>query len=281
MLQLGGFQIFSLVEGRFYLDGGAMFGIVPRIMWEKLIPPNDKNLIPLDCNLLLIKNKGKNVLIDSGLGDVLTDRERKIYAAYNPSNLEVGLLGLEVKPEEIDLVILSHLHADHACGTIKTENGQGVPRFKRAKVILQKSEWEDAINPDERTAAGYLMNHLLTLEKHKVLELVDGEVEVVPGIKVVKTGGHTEGHQGVEISANGEKLIYYADIVPTSHHLKPHYVAGLDLYPRQTMKIKKKIIPEAIEQGWYVAFDHDLKIKIARLKKNSEGTIYAEPVVTS
>lgn len=281
MLQLGGFQIFSLVEGRFHLDGGAMFGIVPKIMWEKLIPPNDKNLIALDCNLLLIKTKGKNVLVDSGLGDVLTDRERKIYAAYNPSNLEVGLLGLGVRPEEVDLVILSHLHADHACGTIKTENGQEVPRFKKAKVILQKSEWEDAINPDERTAAGYLMNHLSILNENKVLELVEGEAEILPGIKVVKTGGHTEGHQGVEISANGQKLIYYADLVPTSHHLKPHYVASLDLYPRQTMKVKKKIIPEAIEQGWYIAFDHDLKIKIAKLKKDSEGTIYAEPVVTS
>ncbi len=281
MLRLGDFQIFPFVEGRFHLDGGAMFGIVPRIMWEKLIPPNDKNLVPLDCNLLLIKTKGKNVLIDSGLGDVLTDRERKIYAAYNPSNLEVGLLGLGVKPEEVDLIILSHLHADHACGTIKTENGQEALRFKKARVILQKSELEDAINPDERTAAGYLMNHLSALEKHKVLELVEGEVEVIPGIKVVKTGGHTEGHQGVEIFANGEKLIYYADIVPTSHHLKPHYVAGLDLYPRQTMQVKKRIIPEAIEQGWFVAFDHDLKIKIAKLRKNSEGTIYAEPVVTS
>ena len=258
-----------------------MFGIVPKIMWEKLIPPNDKNLVPLDTNLLLLKAPGKIILIDSGLGDVFTDRERKIYGAYNSSSLEVGLLGLDVKPEEIDIVILSHLHADHACGTIKTENGKEVQRFKNAKVILQKSEWEDAVNPDERTAAGYLMNHLSILDEYKVLELVEGEAEILPGIKVVKTGGHTEGHQGVEISANGQKLIYYGDIVPTSHHLKPHYVASLDLYPRQTMQVKKKIIPEAIEQGWYIAFDHDLKIKIAKLKKDSEGMIYAEPVVTS
>ncbi len=281
MLKIGDFQIFSLVEGRFHLDGGAMFGIVPKIFWEKLIPPNDKNLIPLDTNLLLVKAQGKNVLIDSGLGDVFTDRERKVYAAYNPSNLEVGLLALGVKPEEIDIVILSHLHADHACGTIKAENGRGVPRFKKAKIVLQKAEWEDALNLDERTTAGYLMNHLSVLDNYKVLELVDGEAEILPGLKVVKTGGHTEGHQGIEISANGEKLIYYGDIVPTSHHLKPHYVAGLDLYPRQTMKVKKQIIPEAIEQGWYVAFDHDLNVKIAKLKKDSEGTIYAEPIVTS
>ena len=280
MLKLGDFQIFSLVEGRFHLDGGAMFGIVPKIMWEKLIPPNDKNLVPLDTNLLLVKTKGKNILIDSGLGDVFTERERKIYAAYNPSNLDVGLLSLGVKPEEIDMVILSHLHADHACGTVKTENGKELPRFKRAKVVVQKSEWEDALNPDERTAAGYLMNHLSILDEYKVLELVEGEAEILPGIKVVKTGGHTEGHQGVEISGNGEKLIYYGDIVPTSHHLKPHYGASLDLYPRQTMQVKKKIIPEAIGREWYIAFDHDLKIKIAKLKKDKEGAIYAEPVVT-
>lgn len=133
MLKVGDFQVFSLVEGRFYLDGGAMFGIVPKIMWEKFLPANDKNLVPLDCNLLLIKAKGKNILIDSGLGDALTQKERKIYSAYNPSNIEVGLLGFGVKPEEIDLVILSHLHGDHACGTIKSENGKEMPRFKRAK----------------------------------------------------------------------------------------------------------------------------------------------------
>src|SRR4030065_1107553 len=196
MLKSGDFQIFSLVEGRFHLDGGAMFGIVPKIMWEKFLPPNDKNLIPLDCNLLLIKTKGKNILIDSGMGDVFNDKERKIYAAYNPSNLEVGLLGYGVKPEEIDLVILSHLHADHACGTIKTENGREVPRFKRAKVVVQKSEWEDAANPDERTAAGYLMNHLSILDEYKVLELVEGETEILPGIKVVKTGGGNGGGPG-------------------------------------------------------------------------------------
>lgn len=258
-----------------------MFGIVPKMFWEKLIPPNDKNLVPLDTNLLLTKTAGKNALIDSGLGDVFTDRERKIYAAYNRSNLEVALLGFGVRPEDIDFVILSHLHADHACGTIKTENEKEAPRFKKARIILQKAEWEDALNLDERTAAGYLMNHLSVLDDYKVLELVEGEAEILPGLKVIKTGGHTEGHQGVEISSQGEKLIYYGDIVPTSHHLKPHYVAGLDLYPRQTMKVKKKIIPETIEQGWYIAFDHDLKIKIAKLKKDKEGAIYAEPVVTS
>jgi len=278
MLRIGDFQIFSFVEGRFHLDGGAMFGIVPKIMWEKYLSPNDKNLVPLDCNLLLIKTKGKNILVDSGMGDVFNDRERKIYAAYNPSNLEVGLLGYGVKPEEIDLVILSHLHADHSCGTIKKENEREIPRFKNAKLVVQKTEWEDAIHPDERTAAGYLTNHLSVLGEHKVLELVDGEAEILPGLRVVKTAGHTEGHQGIEISGNGLKLVYYGDIVPTSYHLRPHYVASLDLYPRQTMKVKKQLIPQVVENGWYIAFDHDLRIKIAKLKKDAEGRIVAEPV---
>ena len=281
MLRLGDFQVFSFVEGRFHLDGGAMFGIVPKIMWEKLLPADDKNLVPLDCNLLLVKASGKNILIDAGLGDVLTDRERKIYSAYNPSSLEVGLLAFDVKPEQVDLVILSHLHADHACGTLKSENGKERPRFRKAKVVVQKSEWEEAAHPDERTVAGYLFNHLSVLEEHRVLELVEGEAEILPGIKVIETGGHTQGHQAVEIESNGQRLIYYADIVPTSHHLKPHYVAGLDLYPRETMKVKKKVIPEAIERGDYIAFDHDLQIKIGKLIRDEEGRIIAEPVITS
>ncbi|MCI0530701.1 MAG: MBL fold metallo-hydrolase [candidate division Zixibacteria bacterium] len=281
MLKIGDYQVFSLVESRFYLDGGAMFGIVPKIMWEKYLPSNDRNLVPLDCNLLLVKGKGKNVLIDSGLGDVLTDKERIIYSAYNPSNLEVGLLGLGVKPEEIDFVIVTHLHGDHVCGAIKKENGKEILRFKNAKIVTQQAEWKEAQHPDERSRAGYLFDHLSVLGQNKVLELVEGDAEILPGIRVTKTSGHSEGHQAIEIGSNGQKLVFYGDVIPTSYHLKPHYVPSLDLYPRESMKVKKKIIPEIIEQGWYIAFDHDIKIKIAKLKRNSDGIIVAEPVVTS
>lgn len=137
------------------------------------------------------------------------------------------------------------------------------------------------MHPDERTKAGYLTNHLSVLEEYRVLELIEGEAEVLPGIKVLKTGGHTEGHQALEIESEGRKLVYYADIVPTSHHLKPHYVASLDLYPRETIKVKKSLLPQIVEQGWYIAFDHDLKIKIAKLRKDQEGTITADPIAFS
>lgn len=276
-MRVGEYEVFSIVENRFYLDGGAMFGIIPKVIWQKLIPADENNLIPLDTNILLVKHKNKNILIDGGIGDNLTEKERKIYGLYTPSNLEAGLLNYGVRPEEVNFVIFSHLHADHSCGTIKAVKGRELPRFPKAVHLVQKTEWEDASHPDERTGAAYLINHLEILEKHKLLKLVQGDEEIFPGLKVKRTGGHTSGHQAIILESEGQKLVFYADIIPTSAHLRIPYVASIDLFPLETMRLKRVLLPELYEEQAYVAFDHDLKIKIAKIKKQN-GNFVAVPV---
>jgi glyoxylase-like metal-dependent hydrolase (beta-lactamase superfamily II) len=271
MLRFGDFEIYSFVENSFSIDGGAMFGVVPKVIWEKLVTCDEFNRVVLDLNLLLVKSKFGNILIDCGIGDTLSERQKKIYGVAGDSSLQKNLLSFGLKPEEIDFVILSHLHLDHAGGLVKfNEKKEKVPTFPRAKHIVQKKEFEDAIHPDERTSATYLPENFLILEKHNLLELVDGEKEVVPGIKVIPTGGHSRGHQAILLESQKEKILCPGDIIPTQFHLKVPYVASVDIFPLDTMRVKKEFINQCIDQGWFLAFDHDLFIKVAKLERNED-----------
>jgi len=274
-MKFGRFEISPLVENSFKIDGGAMFGVVPKIIWEKLIPPDEKNRVKLDINLLLIKADGENILVDAGMGDALSERQRKMYGIEKSSNLEKELSRHHLTPEDIHLVILTHLHADHAGGVIKLEEkGKKVPRFSNARHVVQISEWEDAMHPDERTSAAYFTSNLNILKEEKLLELVDGEDEVAEGIKLINTGGHTPGHQAILIEDRGNKILYPGDIIPSVHHLKIPYVAAVDLYPRETMAQKRRFLDMCVNHGWILAFDHDLKVKLGRLEeKEGEVTV--------
>jgi len=214
-MKLGESEIFSFVENRFKIDGGAMFGIVPRVIWEKLVHCDSKNRVDLDLNLLLVKTKEKNILIDTGIGDCLTDRMKKVYGIESGSNLNKCLAMLGLKPEDIDLVILTHLHLDRAGGVVRfNEKGEKVPSFPNAKHIIQSQEWEDALSPDERTMATYFPENFLILKDFQLVELVDGEKEMEPGVKVIPTGGHTAGHQAVLIESRNERVLCPGDIIP-------------------------------------------------------------------
>jgi glyoxylase-like metal-dependent hydrolase (beta-lactamase superfamily II) len=271
MLKLGDFEIYSFVENSFLIDGGAMFGVVPKVIWEKLVSPDEFNRVVLDLNLILVKSKLGNVLIDCGIGDTLSERQRKIYGLSENSSLQKNLLSFGLRPEDIDFVILSHLHLDHAGGLVKfDEKKEKVPTFPKAKHIVQEKEFEDAIHPDERTSATYLPENFLLLERYNLLELVDGEKEVVPGIKVIPTGGHSRGHQAILLESQKERLLCPGDIIPTQFHLKVPYVASVDIFPLDTMRVKKEFINQCIDQGWFLAFDHDLFIKVAKLEKNED-----------
>jgi glyoxylase-like metal-dependent hydrolase (beta-lactamase superfamily II) len=268
-VKFGNFEIFSIVENTFKIDGGAMFGVVPKIIWEKLVPADEFNRVKLDLNLLLVKTKGENVLIDAGMGDALSEKHKKIYGIEKPSELERKLSELNLTPEDIDLVILTHLHADHAGGVVKLdESGKKTPRFPNARHIIQIKEWNDAMSPDERTSATYLTENFKLLKEHDLLELVDGEDEVTEGIKVIPTGGHTPGHQVVFIEDGNNKILWPGDIIPTASHLKIPYVASVDLFPLETMELKRKFLNMCINDGWFLAFDHDVNIKIGKLEKS-------------
>ena len=268
-MKFGNFEIFSILENSFKIDGGAMFGVVPKTIWEKLAPPDEKNRVKLDLNLLLLRSEGENILIDAGMGNALSEKHKKIYGIEKPSNLEGKLSELDLTPEDIDLVILTHLHADHAGGVVKLDNsGRKIPRFPNARHIVQIKEWNDAMSPDERTSATYFPENLKLLRDFNLLELVDGEDEVAKGIKVVPTGGHTHGHQAVLIEDREGKILCAGDIIPSTSHLKIPYVASVDLFPLETMAQKKFFLDMCINDGWLLAFDHDVSIKLGKLEKS-------------
>jgi len=266
-MKFGSFEILPLVEQTFQLDGGTMFGVVPKKIWSKLVSVDDNNLVPMQTNLFVIKANDKNILCDTGFGDCLTDQEKKIYAVIKETNIEKGLNKIGLSADDIDFVFLSHLHTDHAAGAVKSDGDSMVPRFKNAKYIVQKQEWDDAMNPNERTAAVYIPERLSVLEKSGQLMLVDGDDEILPGVRVVKTGGHTAGHQALEVTSGNQTVVYYADIVPSSYHVKVPYVASVDLFPLDTMAVKRELVNRLLDSGGAIAFDHDTEIKIGRLSK--------------
>ncbi|MFQ5453470.1 MAG: MBL fold metallo-hydrolase [Candidatus Zixiibacteriota bacterium] len=272
-MKFGEFEIKTFVEQSFKLDGGSMFGIIPRTMWQKLMPPDDNNLIDMNTNLFVLKAHGENYIFDIGLGDTLSEREKKIYGTKGNSNLESGLSSVGLSPDDIDYVILTHLHTDHAGGAVKLVDDNYVPRFPNAKYIASKQEWEQAINPNERTMAVYVPQRYFPLKESGQLELIDADTELFPGIKAAFTGGHTEGHFALEMESGGQKVYYYADIFCTSHHMGVPYVPATDLDPVQSMIIKRKKLPEIISDNIIMAFDHDINIPLGKVKQDGKKLI--------
>ena len=269
-MKFGDFEIYSFVEHKFRLDGGSMFGVIPKIIWQKLIPADENNMIPMHTNLFVLKAHGKNFIFDCGLGDNLSDFEKKIYNVESESMLSESLKGLGLAEDDIDIVILSHLHTDHAGGAVKKVNNKLVPRFSNAKYIIDNEEWQDATHPDERTEAVYVVERYDALEKSGQIEFIDSDVELYPGILIDHTGGHTGGHYAVRMESDGEKIWYYADIFSTAAHMAVAYVPGTDLYPLRTMEVKRKFLPQIIEEKIIMAFDHDINMPFATVAQDGK-----------
>ncbi len=257
-LVFGNCQLFFLNDGAFSLDCGALFGIVPKIIWEKLVNADELNRCEITINPLLVKTPEHHVLIDPGLGDKYSEKLRYIYNIKRDKTLADSLKEINLKPEDIDIVIATHGHFDHiGAGTKANENDEIVPNFPNAKYYFQKGEWEDANNPDERTKATYFKENFLPLQEHGLVELIDGDVQILPQIRVEKTGGHTRHHQMVIIESDGKTAVYPGDILPSSHHLPIPYVMALDLYPVEVMEAKRKLYQRAIDGNWLIIIDHD------------------------
>lgn len=272
-MRFGDFEINTFVEQRFKLDGGSMFGVIPRSLWGKMIPPDENNLIDMHTNLFVLKAHGKSFIFDTGLGDTLSDREKKVYTAQGVSDMENGLKGLGLTPDDIDYVVLTHLHTDHSGGSVKIDEGRFVPRFGRASYVASKDEWKSAMNPNERTSAVYVPDRYRALEDSGRLELIDGNTELMPGVRAVFTGGHTKGHFALEMESGGKKVYYYADIFCTSHHMPVAYVPAVDLYPDETMAIKRDKLPEIIGDGVVMAFDHDINMPFGRVRQDGRRLV--------
>ena len=264
-IKLGQFELSIISDGRFWLDGGTMFGVVPKVMWNKLISTDELNRVELSLNCLLIETPEGNVLIDTGINDKLKDRFKEIYKMDRDITFVESLNRMGFKPENIDFVINTHLHFDHCGGNTIKKDGKLIPTFPNAKYIVQKQEWSDATDSNERTKASYLKENFMPVKESGQLMLVHGNYEVLPGIKVIMTNGHTKGHQSVLIESEGEKAIYFGDLIPTASHIKIPYIAAYDLFPLAVVEKKKEILELAIKEKWLLIFEHDPKITFAYL----------------
>jgi len=273
-LALGDLELFSFVENRSYIDGGSMYGVIPKKLWSKLTPCDENNLVPLDMNVIVIKAHGKCILVDCGLGDVLTDRERKLYGCTTPSRFDESLHRLGLSSDRIDFVIPTHLHLDHVGGAFALDgNGDIAPKFPNARHIIRRQEWDVAMNPDDRSRAAYPSDNLRCLENAGLVEFVDSDIEILNSVKLVLTGGHTAGHQAVVITSGDQNVICCADMIPTIGHLRPEYIASSDLFPLDTLAYKKKLLEQIVNNNWIVAFDHDLEYKFAKLRRDGNRIV--------
>jgi glyoxylase-like metal-dependent hydrolase (beta-lactamase superfamily II) len=269
-ITLGQFEVYSFVENRMHLDGGAMFGLIPKKMWTREQGCDENNLVPLDLNLLLIKAHGKSFLVDTGCGDVGTEKEQKIYGLHTHTQLEQKIAVCGLSPDAVDFVIFSHLHYDHSGGGLKRDpDGRIRTRFPNARYIVNRIEWEDANHPNERTTAAYIPPYIAAYRESGQVDVVEGTMELYSGITLRHTGGHTAGHQAVIIASDGKAIGYYADIFPTATHLKTAWVAAVDTHPLDSLKVKKTILKACVDNSICLAFDHDTNIKIGRVSEDN------------
>ena len=275
-LKLGKFELFRLSGGRLAIDGGAMFGVVPKVLWSKKYPCCDEeNRVPLIASPILVKTPEALVLIDTGLGNKLDEKQKRIFRQQGDWDMLKDLSSLGINREDIDLVILTHYDFDHAGGVVMMVEGAGLAlTFPDARHILQKTEWQDVLNPNRRSVNTYWPINYELLKKSGNLELVSGEVEVVDGIKAIHTGGHTRGHQVVSMESAGQTALHMGDLLPTHAHFNPLWVTAYDNFPLDAIEVKKELESRGIKEGSWFTFYHDPFIQACRF--DEEGNIVEE-----
>jgi glyoxylase-like metal-dependent hydrolase (beta-lactamase superfamily II) len=275
---VGAARVSVLHDGTIALDGGAMFGVVPRVVWEKRDPPDERNRVTLGLNVALIESGGKRVLVDTGMGDRWSEREVRMYGIDRSTTLLGGLRARGLAPEDIDVVVNTHLHFDHAGGNTRREGDGVVPTFPRARYVVQRGEWEDARHPHERSRASYREDDFVPVAEADQLDLIDGETEVAPGVRAVPVGGHTTHHQMVVVESGGETLVVPTDLLPTASHLPLPFVMGYDLFPVATLEAKRQLLHAAVEHGWRILFYHDARTPVGRVRREGDGyTLEVDP----
>jgi len=266
-ISIGPYTVRFLSGGRFRLDGGAMFGVVPKTLWNRVAPADEKNRIQMRMNCLLIEGDGKRVLVDAGSGTKVDAKFRDIYAIERPEQLLVDLKSAGVEPGGIDTVALTHLHFDHCGGgTLRGEDGVVRPTFPNAHYLVRRQEWQDAHHANERNRASYLSENYDPLAESGQLILHDQDLEVLPGVWMRNLPGHTLGHQGVFFDLPGQRALYTVDLVPTVAHLPLPFIMGYDLYPMTTLETKRAILRDATREKWLLLFEHDpehLAVRVA------------------
>jgi glyoxylase-like metal-dependent hydrolase (beta-lactamase superfamily II) len=271
-MKLGAFEIYPVSDGRFRLDGGAMFGVVPKVLWEKCCPADDLNRIALSLTALLIRANGKNILVDTGLGPKGDEKFQRMFAVERTPTIFESLKRLGLGPDDIHLVINTHLHFDHAGGnTIREGDGRVRLAFPKARYVIQRGEFEDAARANERTRASYSSENFTPIAHINQWEFLHGDTELVPGVTAVVTVGHTRCHQSVKIESEGLVAFFLGDLIPTVSHLPLPYIMGYDLFPIQTLETKRWVLDRAFEERWLLLFEHDPAVQAGHVHKDQEG----------
>ena len=282
-MTLGDLELTPLLDGYFRLDGGAMFGVVPKTLWEKRLPADERNRIRFAMRPLLVRpstgsgQAGPLMIIDAGAGDKMDEKSAAIYALDRAENLDVTMARAGVRAEDIEIVLASHLHFDHAGGfTARDASGTVAPRFPRARYVIDRGEWEDATHPHERNRASYFAENYVPLQDAGLVDFTNGDGEIMPGVRVRRTGGHTRCHQIVYLESGGKTAVFAADLIPTTAHVDVPWIMAYDLYPMETLEFKRAFVKEAVEREYLIFFEHDPNIAAGYIRQKDKR-LYVEP----
>ena len=266
-MKFGDYRLEVIPDCEFRLDGGAMFGVVPRNLWARVHPPDDQNRIRMNMNCLFIEADGERILIDTGIGEKWSEKHRAMYGISRTRSLDQSLKAIAgVAATDITIVINTHLHFDHAGGnSIWNETGQAVPAFSNARYFISRAEYEHAESPHERDRASYFAENWQPVKDSGQVELKAAEYEVVPGLTMETHAGHNRSMQCARLARDGETLFGFADLVPTRAHVSYAWVMGYDLYPTETVDAKKKLLPQAARENWTCLFYHDPDQALGRI----------------
>jgi glyoxylase-like metal-dependent hydrolase (beta-lactamase superfamily II) len=275
-LTLGNFELTHLSDGGYWLDGGAIFGVVPKPLWQRRLPADEHNRLRLGLNSLLVRTGEHTVLIETGIGPKLSEKEKQIYG--NEAALLKNFEEIGIAPDEVDIVINTHLHFDHCGWNTHYKDGRAIPTFPRARYYVQEGELRHANEQHERDRVSYISDNYNPLVESGQMELLKGDREIVPGVSVEVFPGHTRDMQAVIVTSGGRRACYISDLIPTRAHLDPTWVMAYDLFPLETIASRKRFYARAVPENWLVAYTHDPDMPWSYVEDKGNGKYAAVPV---
>lgn len=279
-MKIGKYNLSAIDTVTFGLDGGAMFGIIPKPLWQKFNPADEQNRVTLGARSLLLEDGNRKILIDTGIGEGWDEKFKSIYRFNGIENtLLTSLQKKNINPDQITDIILTHLHFDHTGGSTSFVNGKWEPTFPKAKYYVQKNHYEWAINPSDRDRASFYKDRFVPLKNEGNLNLIEPDYKIDDEIDFIIINGHTFAQQMIKISDGSNTLLYCGDLLPFSSHVPLPYIMGYDLQPLVTLQEKKNLYPRAIEENWILFFEHDPEVVAATINKNDKG-FYLKDVFT-